>query len=46
MRKLTTADAEPIYEEEYWLKCQYHELPSGFDWAVFDYAVNLVYVEP
>ena len=40
MRQLTTADIEPIYKENYWLKCKCHELPPGVDWAVFDWAVN------
>jgi lysozyme family protein len=40
MRQLSTADVEPIYKQNYWLKCQCHELPSGVDWAVFDWAVN------
>ena len=40
MRQLTTADIEPIYKENYWLKCKCHELPSGVDWAMFDWAVN------
>lgn len=40
MRQLTTADVEPIYKQNYWLKCKCHELPAGVDWAVFDWAVN------
>jgi lysozyme family protein len=40
MKQLTKADVEPIYKDRYWLKCQCQELPSGVDWAVFDYAVN------
>lgn len=40
MRSLKVADVEPIYRAEYWDKCQCDELPSGVDWAVFDWAVN------
>jgi len=40
MRNLTRADVEPIYKDRYWNKCKCHELPSGVDWAVFDWAVN------
>ena len=40
MRQLTTADVEPIYRENYWLKCKCQELPSGVDCAVFDWSVN------
>ena len=40
MKQLTKADVEPIYKDLYWLKCHCQELPSGVDWAVFDYAVN------
>lgn len=40
MRQLTKADVEPIYKKNYWLRCHCHELPSGVDWAVFDWAVN------
>ena len=37
MKQLTKADVEPIYRELYWLKTHCQELPSGVDWAVFDY---------
>ena len=40
MKQLTKADVEPIYRELYWLKTHCQELPSGVDWAVFDYAVG------
>jgi len=40
MKQLNKADVEPIYRELYWLKTHCQELPSGVDWAVFDYAVN------
>ena len=29
MQQLTTADVEPIYNENYWLKCKCQELPRG-----------------
>ena len=40
MRRLEQADVEPIYEAQYWNKCMCPSLPSGVDWAVFDWAVN------
>ena len=40
IRPLTSADMEPIYKENYWLKCECHELPPRVDWAVFDWSVN------
>ena len=40
MRQLNKTDVEPIYHDNYWLKCQCHRLPSGVDWSVFDFAVN------
>ena len=40
MRNLTKADVEPIYRRNYWDRCKCHDLPSGLDWAVFDFAVN------
>ena len=40
MKQLTKAEVEPIYKDRYWLKCHCQELPSGVEWAVFDYAVN------
>lgn len=40
MKQLTNADVEPIYRKLYWLKTHCQELPSGVDWAVFDYAVS------
>jgi lysozyme family protein len=40
MRALTKADVSSLYEERYWNKCKCSELPSGVDWAVFDWAVN------
>ena len=40
MRGLTKADVTPIYRRNYWDRCKCHDLPSGIDWAVFDFAVN------
>ena len=40
MRALTKADVTPIYRKNYWDRCKCHDLPSGIDWAVFDFAVN------
>lgn len=40
MRQLTKADVEPIYRRNYWDRCRCGDLPSGVDWAVFDWAVN------
>jgi lysozyme family protein len=30
----------PIYKKRYWDKVRGDELPSGLDWAAFDWAVN------
>lgn len=40
VKNMTLAQAKTIYESKYWgaLKCD--ELPSGVDYAVFDYGVN------
>ena len=40
MRKLKKSDVEPIYRSNYWNRCRCQDLPSGVDWAVFDFAVN------
>ena len=40
MRDLTRDDVDPIYKRNYWNRCRCGELPSGVDWAVFDFAVN------
>lgn len=40
MRDLTPEDVAPIYKEKYWDKVRGDDLPSGVDWAVFDWAVN------
>lgn len=40
MKSLTPEDVAPLYKRDYWDKCNCDELPSGLDYAVFDYAVN------
>jgi len=40
MRKLTSADVEPLYKKKYWDVVRADELPSGIDYAVFDMGVN------
>ena len=40
MKDLTIEDVAPIYKKNYWDRCKCDDLPSGLDWAVFDWAVN------
>ena len=40
MRALTPKDVGPLYKSEYWDKARCDDLPSGLDWAVFDWGVN------
>ena len=40
MKALTVEDVAPIYKKKYWDIVKGDELPSGLDWAVFDWAVN------
>jgi lysozyme family protein len=40
MKQLTPEDVGPLYKRGYWDKCRCDDLPSGLDYAVFDYAVN------
>ena len=40
MRALTAGDVEPLYKFRYWGAVNGDKLPSGVDYAVFDYAVN------
>ena len=40
MRNLTVEDVMLIYKVNYWDRCRCGDLPSGVDWAVFDWAVN------
>jgi len=40
MKKLQPSDVKPLYKKLYWDRCRCDDLPSGLDWAVFDWAVN------
>ena len=40
MKRLTQEDVYPIYQKNYWNRIKGDELPSGVDWAVFDWCVN------
>jgi len=40
MRALTPEDVAPLYKRNYWDRVKGDDLPSGLDWAVFDWAVN------
>jgi|TARA_R110002074_G_scaffold210995_2_gene380300 lysozyme family protein len=40
MRDLTPDDVAPIYKKNYWDRVKGDDLPSGVDWACFDWAVN------
>ena len=40
MRDITVDDIKPIYRTNYWDRCRCGDLPSGVDWAVFDWALN------
>lgn len=40
IKDLTPEDVAPVYKQEYWDKIRGDDLPSGVDWAVFDWAVN------
>ena len=40
MRNLKPSDVAPLYKKRYWDRCKCDSLPSGLDWAVFDWAVN------
>ena len=40
MRDLTPEDVAPIYKKNYWDRVKGDDLPSGVDWACFDWAVN------
>lgn len=40
MRALRVEDVAPLYQSRYWAKCRCDALPSGLDYAMFDYAVN------
>ena len=40
MKNLQPSDVKPLYKKLYWDRCKCDDLPSGLDWAVFDWAVN------
>lgn len=40
MKKLTPSDVKPLYKANYWDAVKGDELPSGVDYAVFDFAIN------
>ena len=40
MRALGPTDVAPLYKKNYWDKCQGDDLPTGVDFAVFDFSVN------
>ena len=40
MRKLTKDDVKPLYKKNYWDAVHGDELPSGVDYAAFDFAIN------
>ena len=40
MKALTVEDVAPIYISNYWDKIRGDDLPSGLDFAAFDWAVN------
>jgi lysozyme family protein len=40
MKTLTVSDVAPIYKKMYWDKLKGDMLPSGLDWALFDWGVN------
>jgi len=40
MEGLTHDDVYPLYKENYWDRVRGDDLPSGVDWAVFDWGVN------
>lgn len=40
LKKITPEQVAHIYRRNYWDKVKADELPSGLDYAVFDYAVN------
>ena len=40
MKKLLPNDVKPYYKKFYWDACSCDQLPSGMDYAVFDFAIN------
>ena len=42
MKRLTVSDVAPIYKKNYWDRIRGDDLPSGLDFAAFDWAVNSI----
>jgi lysozyme family protein len=40
MKKLTKEDVKPLYKKNYWDAVHGDDLPSGLDYAAFDFAIN------
>jgi lysozyme family protein len=40
MKKLTKEDVKPLYKKNYWDAVKGDDLPSGVDYAAFDFAIN------
>jgi lysozyme family protein len=40
LKNISSADVAKVYRKHYWDKVRGDDLPSGVDYAVFDYAVN------
>ena len=40
MKNITVDDIKPVCRTNYWERCRCQNLPSGVDWAAFDWAVN------
>jgi lysozyme family protein len=40
VKNITQQEIEAIYYQQYWIMVRGDQLPSGLDYAVFDYAVN------
>src|SRR5690606_8907906 len=40
LKKITDAEVSAIYRKNYWDAVKADQLPSGLDYAVFDFAVN------
>ena len=40
LKNISAADVAKVYRKHYWDKVRGDDLPSGVDYAVFDYAVN------
>lgn len=40
VKLLTHADVAPVFKKMYWDAVKADDLPSGLDWAMFDWAIN------